>query len=166
MKPFIRKFILLICLLYGQKVLIYGQDGKAARQVPADSLQRTSDSTHNEFLQNQSRQLQELEARRVSDSIRQSELLQQLNSLRTTDNSKRQSVLAELDSLKSREAERLARQKAKIDSLRAFVKGFPVTPFIDTLFYVYTRLGSFPRRNGPPPYRFASKNWQMTIFSK
>lgn len=143
MKPILLKLILLICLLQGEKNFLYGQDQKPVKSIPADSLQKTNDSSHNEFLQNQSGQLQELERRRVIDSIRQAELQQQLNSLRATDNSKRQSVLAELDELKSKEAERLARKKAKIDSLRAFVRGFPVAPFGDTLFFIYNRLGSF-----------------------
>lgn len=37
----------------------------------------------------------------------------------------------------------LARQRHQVDSLRLIVKGFPVVPFRDTLFYIYTRQGSF-----------------------
>jgi small-conductance mechanosensitive channel len=43
-------------------------------------------------------------------------------------------LFAQWDSLK---------QKQKVDSLRNSTKGFPVTPFHDTLFYVYNRQGSF-----------------------
>ncbi|NCD72138.1 mechanosensitive ion channel family protein [Mucilaginibacter agri] len=42
---------------------------------------------------------------------------------------------------------KLARQKVQIDSLRKTVKGAPVVPFHDTLFYIYVRQGSFtPQR--------------------
>lgn len=139
----ILRLTLVISFLQTANVSLFGQKADEGKQVTQDSANKTVDSLRNEALQNQSKQLQELETRRIIDSARQSELQQQLNSLQSSGNSKRQALQAELDQVKGKETERLARKKQKIDSLRAFIKGYPVAPFGDTLFAIYSRLGSF-----------------------
>ncbi len=113
---------------------LYGQKHNTA--APAE------DTLQNEILIRQSEQLQKLEALRIADSIKKTELEVQLQTLRSTDNLKKEELLAELEALRDRDSLNLAHQKEKIDSLRGVVKGFPVTPFTEPLFYIYTRQGS------------------------
>ncbi|RYU89594.1 hypothetical protein EWM62_14870 [Mucilaginibacter terrigena] len=56
---------------------------------------------------------------------------------------KRAGLLKELATLRQSDSLRQARQKHQVDSLRKFVNGFGVVPFRDTLFYIFTRQGSF-----------------------
>ena len=67
----------------------------------------------------------------------------QVSRLTSGDREKREILLKQLNELKERDSLRIVRQKQQVDSLRKFVKGYPVAPFTDTLFYIYTRQGSF-----------------------
>jgi small-conductance mechanosensitive channel len=148
------RLILVLSILQVSNTCLFGQktnenippQARPSQQITGDSTNKTADSLRNETLFNQSSQLQELETRRIIDSARQSELQQQLKGLQSSESSKRQALQTELDQVRGKEAERLLRKKQKIDSLRAFVKGFPVAPFDDTLFFIYARLGSFSPR--------------------
>ena len=88
--------------------------------------------------------IQLIENQRVADSVKKAELLAEIQSLKTTDNLKKETLQAQLDSISSQETERLASKKREVEALRATNKGVPVTGFFkDTLFTVYSRLGSF-----------------------
>jgi small-conductance mechanosensitive channel len=68
----------------------------------------------------------------------------QLSSLKTTDNLKKEELQKQLQDLNDKETKRLAQKKAQIDSLRVTATGFPVIAFFnDTLFTIYSKLGSF-----------------------
>ncbi|WP_258455296.1 mechanosensitive ion channel family protein [Aequorivita sp. CIP111184] len=96
------------------------------------------------LLENYNTRLSEIERQRVADSVRKSELEAQLDALKTTDNLKKEELQAQLIALNEKEVKRLADKKAKIDSLKNTTKGFPVSGFFnDTLFVLYTKLGSF-----------------------
>ncbi len=85
---------------------------------------------------------------RVADSIKRAELEAQIATLKTTDNLKKEDLQKQIQELKDNEAHRLAIRKTKIDSLRHIVKGFPVNGlFNDTLFLMYTKLGSFSAKD-------------------
>ncbi len=93
--------------------------------------------------------LQELEVQRLQDADTRARLEQQLNILSNSGNEVQlQSLQQQLDAIRQRDSVRIAEKKSKIDALRASVKGHPVMgPMgIDTLFYIYTRLGSTTSR--------------------
>lgn len=88
--------------------------------------------------------IQLIEKQRVADSLKKAELLAEIQSLKTTDNLKKETLQAQLDAISSQETERLASKKREVEALRATNKGVPVMGFFkDTLFTVYSRLGSF-----------------------
>lgn len=88
--------------------------------------------------------IQLIENQRVADSVKKVELLAEIQSLKTTDNLKKETLQAQLDAFSSQETERLASKKREVEALRATNKGVPVMGFFkDTLFTVYSRLGSF-----------------------
>lgn len=128
------KFLFVASLLLISNALIAQGDTSSVR----------SDSIRNVFLQDQARQLKELENQRRNDSLERIDLEGQLIKLKSTDNLKKQELLQQLEDLKSVDSIRTAKQSQKIDSLKQFVTGFPVVPFLDdTLFVVYSKLGSF-----------------------
>lgn len=110
-------------------------------QIDTSSI--AQDSIENRVLLRQSLELQKLQLTKLADSIRKAELEEQLLSLKSTDELTKNSLKKELQQLKSKDSLRVLRQKKKIDSLRTIVKGYPVAPFADTLFFIYTRSGSF-----------------------
>ena len=88
--------------------------------------------------------IQLIESQRIADSIKKVELLAEIQSLKTTDNLKKETLQAQLDAISSQEKERLAAKKREVEALRATSKGVPVRGFFkDTLFTIYSRLGSF-----------------------
>ncbi|SRX55521.1 Mechanosensitive channel MscK [Aequorivita sp. CIP111184] len=109
-----------------------------------DTISIKKDSVNIALLENYNTRLSEIERQRVADSVRKSELEAQLDALKTTDNLKKEELQAQLIALNEKEVKRLADKKAKIDSLKNTTKGFPVSGFFnDTLFVLYTKLGSF-----------------------
>ncbi|HVA97680.1 MAG TPA: mechanosensitive ion channel family protein [Bacteroidia bacterium] len=109
-----------------------------------DTSTQVKDSLHNNFLINQSKVLRTFEVDRTKDSIKKIQLEQQISALKKNDNTKRAELESELAKTKSQDSIRFALKKQKIDSLRKFVKGYAVVPFLnDTLFSIFTQLGSF-----------------------
>ncbi len=85
---------------------------------------------------------------RISDSIKKAELEAQLLSLKTTDNLKKDELQKQIQTMNDKEEERLAQKKAQIDKIRATAKAYPVEGFFnDTLFLIYSRLGSFSAKD-------------------
>jgi len=125
---------LVICLV------ISGQQRLLAQQ---DTSNHRNDSTHNIALNNQLLNIQKLSADRLSDSLKRQQLEKQVAQLSSADNLKRLDLLKEVNAIKQKDSLRVVQQKHQIDSLRRFVKGFPVVPFRDTLFLLYTTQGSF-----------------------
>ena len=74
------------------------------------------------------------------------ELKNEILSLGSGDNSKKQALYTEQNRIKIKDSIRRVLQKLKIDSLRTVISGFPVTLSRDTLFNVYTKLGSYSPR--------------------
>jgi small-conductance mechanosensitive channel len=103
-----------------------------------------ADSLKSEALLANTQLLQQLDSMRRIDSVRKAVLEEELKSLKTTDNLKKEELLAELEKIKADEQEKLAKRRARIDSLKQVVKGYPVSPYYDTILYVYTALGPFP----------------------
>ncbi|MFZ1801177.1 MAG: mechanosensitive ion channel family protein [Chitinophagaceae bacterium] len=121
----------------------------ANAQAPKDTISsKQNDSLNAVVLRNYKAKLAEIENQRLQDSVKKAALVVELNSLKTTDNLKKEELQKELLDIQSRDSERLAQKKIQIDSLRHITKGYPVMGFFnDTLFYVYSKLGSFTSKD-------------------
>lgn len=121
-------------------VILFGTAGIAQ----GDTTSITKDSINIALLENYNKRLHEIENQRLADSIKKNELEQQLSALKTTDNLKKEELQAQLLQIQDSENKRLSGKKARIDSLKSRTKGYPVTGFFnDTLFFLYSKLGSF-----------------------
>ncbi len=128
--------ILLYCLLFIISTLpLYAQQ--------PDSANEQVDSFRNAALDQQSVELQRLRNAHLADSVREQQLQLQLRTLQSSNNQKKDALVKELAALRSADSVRLSRQRRRVDSLRNIVKGFPVKPFLDTLFLIYSKQGSF-----------------------
>jgi small-conductance mechanosensitive channel len=108
-----------------------------------DSI-RKKDSINTKLLSDYSHKLKEIEKQRINDSLKKVELENKLNSLKTTDNLQKEELQKQLQDLKNHDEKRLNDKKSRIQSLKKNAKGFPVTGFFkDTLFLIYSKLGSF-----------------------
>ncbi|MDO9001279.1 MAG: mechanosensitive ion channel [Bacteroidota bacterium] len=109
-----------------------------------DTIKKVNDSINNSILANFNKKTAESERLRKEDSTKKAELESQLQSLKTTDNLKKEELQKQLEELNNRDSKRLSEKKARIDSLRITAKSFPVLGFFnDTLFSIYSKLGSF-----------------------
>lgn len=113
-----------------------------------DSSLTNSDSINNSSFTAYNLRLQQLEQQRIEDSIRRESLLNELNTVKAGDKLQRVSLEQELNEIKTRDAQRVIEKKQRIDSLRATAIGYPVNGFFnDTLFLIYSRLGSFSAKD-------------------
>lgn len=94
------------------------------------------------------KQLQELsqlmrynEQQRIADSVRRADLKNELTHLRITDQQKRTDLEAKIAAMEKQNSDRLLAEKEKVRELRKKAIGFPVAPFEDTIFYIYTKIG-------------------------
>ena len=109
-----------------------------------DSLSTQKDSANILILENYRQQIAEFELHRRTDSASRAALEKQLASLKTTDNFKKEEIQKQLDALHRKDEERVSLKRAQIDSLRDAATGFPVIGILpDTLFLLYTRIGSY-----------------------
>ncbi len=133
-------FFIVLSPFYG----LAQEEAKAQESVEAsDSTSINDDSLKNEALIANTKYLQRLDSIKTADSLKRAQLEQELSSLKTTDNLKKQELLDELERIKSAEKQALQEKKRRVDSLKQYVKGFPVSPFEDTICYVNTKLGPF-----------------------
>ena len=109
-----------------------------------ENTNKQNDSVTAATLAQYTTKLAKIEQQRLSDSVKRVELESSLKSLKTTDNLKKEELQEELERLNSRDSNRIAAKKIEIDALRSKIKGHPVKGFFnDTLFFVYSKLGSF-----------------------
>ncbi|HLW31805.1 MAG TPA: mechanosensitive ion channel domain-containing protein [Aequorivita sp.] len=102
------------------------------------------DSVNIAMLEAYNKRLHEIENQRLLDSIKKMELEEQINALKTTDNLKKEELQAQIQEIQEKETKRLSEKKVRIDSLKKITKGYPVVGFFnDTLFLLYSKLGSF-----------------------
>ncbi|MFB2118671.1 mechanosensitive ion channel family protein [Parapedobacter sp. 2B3] len=120
--------ILLLWLLLG------GGAGCLAQDAPADTTS---------VITEQSQALMRMLEQQRLDSAKRRALEERLMTLELGDRRENQQLLTEIATLKSRDSINLARRRDKVDSLRSLNAGTPVVPFRDTLFTIYTSLGSY-----------------------
>ncbi len=105
---------------------------------------KINDSLNNALLNDFNKKLADADQQRKADSLKRSELEILLSKLSITDNLKKEELQKKIDQLNKSEIQRIANKKAKIDSLRKNAISYPVNGFFsDTLFLIYTKLGSF-----------------------
>lgn len=124
-----------VCLLLATTAL-FAQDSTVAQVDTAhvDSLAHVQDLLQQQVLQQKldstiQAQLQAKLDQMMGDDKRKQELEQQLRDMQVSDSLKR------------------VAQMEKLQKLKQTTNGFPVSPFGDTLFVVYTKLGSFTAKD-------------------
>jgi small-conductance mechanosensitive channel len=104
---------------------------------PADTLDSVS-RRENELREI----LLQTERQRIVDSVRKADLQQQIYLMQEVDDAKRSEAETKLRLLEQEDSINQAKQLERITLLREEAKGYPVAPFGDTLFFIYTKLGS------------------------
>jgi small-conductance mechanosensitive channel len=137
-------FICCLGILSGMNPLYAQSDSVRKKQTP-DQV-KTVDSEKNEILTRQSEVLQSIKEDQIGDSIRLLQLKKEILLLGAADNTKKQTLSNERDVILLRDSLRRVQRKLKVDSLRSTVSGFPVIISQDTLFSVFTKLGSYSPR--------------------
>jgi small-conductance mechanosensitive channel len=137
-------FSAVLLILSGIQSLYAQADSNAKNQMHANV--KTIDSEKNVILTNQTEEFQSIKADQMGDSIRLLQLKYELLKLGTNDKAKKDAIATERDQIKIKDSLRKVLQKLKIDSLRSIVSGFPIILSQDTLFYVFTKLGSYSPR--------------------
>jgi len=137
-------FIAWSFILSGINPLYAQSDSNSKKQIPGS--EKKIDSEKNEILTRQSEEFQIIKGQQIEDSIRLLQLKKEILLLGTADQVKKRALSNERDQLNNRDSLRRILQKSKIDSLRSTVNGFPVFISRDTLFYLFTKLGSYSPR--------------------
>jgi small-conductance mechanosensitive channel len=86
--------------------------------------------------------LRKADSIRLADSISKEVLRKQIDELRTYETSKRKKLEAELNSLVRNDSVRKTVLKREIDSLRSYAQGYAIIPHKDTIYEVYTKIGT------------------------
>lgn len=120
---------------------------KAGVAQNTGQIKSKKDSIDQIKLHEQSVQVQQLSAERLADSLKIMELELKVAGLSMADNKTKSSLVGELKVIRGRDSLGKIKQQQHVDSMRRSVKGFPVKPFLDTLFYIYTRQGSFTAKD-------------------
>ena len=128
------KAVFIVCCIFIFHTSLFAQQ---------DSIPNKKDSILNAQLDNQQKRLRQISAEQLVDSLKRVNLQSQVSDLKSEDKLKREELLKQLNRLQQTDSLHKAEQKHQIDSLRKFVKGFPVIPYQDTLFNLFTRQGSF-----------------------
>ena len=154
MKDFLFRNTLFVFLLCSAQILT----------AQTDSLNKKTDSANASVLNEFNIRLAQIEAQRINDSTKKAELEIELKSLKTTDNLKKEELQSQLQELNSKETKRIAEKKSQIDSLRFTAKSYPVMGFFeDTLFTIYSRLGSFSAADRAEAIRKRIKDIRRTV---
>ncbi|MFC2100925.1 mechanosensitive ion channel domain-containing protein [Bacteroidota bacterium] len=128
--------ILVIILLGISESFAQQADTNLANKAIQDSLMNVNLSKINE-------QLKQSESQRIQDSLKRLELQKELELSRTTDYIKRKELEEKLNKLRIKDSLREIERTNKIAKLKKEGGGFPVNPFGDTLFFLFTKTGPF-----------------------
>ena len=130
------RFLLLIIFVFATLQSVFSQEDSIAR-AKKDSINISALAEYN-------KKLVLIENQRLIDSLTKVELETEIKALKTTDNLKKEELQAQLLKINANEIQRISEKKLRIDSLKKFTTGFPVQGFFsDTLFFLYSNLGSF-----------------------
>lgn len=102
------------------------------------------DTLNTDLLNEYKNNLKQTEQQRQEDSIKKFNIELLLSRVKSKDNAKKEALQNQLQEIEKNDQRRATERKANIDALRATAKSFPVLGFFnDTLFVVYSKLGSF-----------------------
>ncbi len=88
--------------------------------------------------------LKQMDSIHRADSMRRADLLSQIENLKgSASNRQREALLEKLKETEQEDSIKKENQYQQLEKLKSSANGFPVAPFGDTLFLVYTRVGSF-----------------------
>lgn len=121
-----KNIVLILCIIIiGNNLLAQQSDSLIANQEPVDLLKKM-DSTHR------------------ADSLKRLELMREIENLKGARTDKQRLELEQkLKEVNTQDSLRKVAQRTQLEKLKSSAKGFPVAPFGDTLFTIYTRMGSF-----------------------
>ncbi|SDL67029.1 Mechanosensitive ion channel [Catalinimonas alkaloidigena] len=102
-----------------------------------------ADSLLNQRLTEASQQLQKSEQQRMIDSLQKVALERELALLKSNDNQKRRELQERIRQIEVDDSLRQVEKRNRIEAMKQETKGFPVAPFGDTLFYIFTKIGPF-----------------------
>lgn len=120
-------------------ILIFFLIQTAAFSQVADTLK--SDSLKIEKLHETETLIKKQSDQQKLDSLIRAQLKTEIE-LASNDKKKKEELENKLRMIEARDSIRDAEQMAKILELKKSAKGFPVSPFNDTIFVIYTRIGS------------------------
>ncbi|MDR2009732.1 MAG: mechanosensitive ion channel family protein [Bacteroidales bacterium] len=114
-------------------------------EVITDSLNSQNADSTQQFVNNSAAidLIKQSQNEDLTASIKENLLLQQLMSLQENDNKQRMHVQQQLNEFKKTDSIRKAIQQRQIDSLKQNATGVPVILHYDTVYIIYTNLGSF-----------------------
>ena len=113
-----------------------------ALSVQADIIAEVSDTVQQSHLDQTLLLIRQADSLKMADSINQVVLRRQLEELRSFETARRKQLEAELQRLIVNDSLKKVQLKREVDSLKTNTNGYPVVPHRDTLFYVYTNIGS------------------------
>lgn len=108
-----------------------------------DSLKNEEDSIRTKILEEGTEELLTADSLRIADSVKLILLQSEIEKLKSTDNLSKQQLLRQIDSVRKQDSLRKEELRQKIQSKKDETPGFPVILGYDTLFVIYTRIGSF-----------------------
>jgi len=131
--------LLIFTVLFTVTISIAQTDSTATNSIAKPAID-SSEIVQKSF----QKKLANLERQRLIDSIKKAELEAQIKDLKNSDPDQQNRLQAQINALNAQETDRLTQKKKEIEALRNSTKGYPVLGFFDdTLFNVYTKLGSF-----------------------
>lgn len=110
--------------------------------VNAQNSFQLNDSTQITEVEKAFELLRKADSIRLADSISKEVLRKQLDDLRTYEISKRKRLETELEQLVKKDSLKYSMLKYEVDSIRSFAQGFPLVPYKDTVYTIYTKIGT------------------------
>ena len=138
--------LILICLIFSVSSPLFAQSDSTVKKQK-QKIDQSVDSEKNDILTKQTEELRSIRYEQIGDSVRLKQLKNEILELGSGDQEKKQILSDESDKIRNKDSLRTVQQKLKIDSLRSRISGFPVYLSDDTLFYIYTKLGSYTARH-------------------
>ncbi len=114
-----------------------------AKTVQPDSSNRKAISQ----IDQKSVELEQMRKQQHDDSLHRIQLENQLLLVQRNDFVEKRKLMEEINLLRSRDSLIVHRRKLKVDSLRRLNQGVTVIPFRDTLFKIYTAIGSYTAKD-------------------
>lgn len=123
-------------LLYIFIVFLFFAQHQVSAQTSADSIEARA-------IDRKETELQAIRQQQLDDSLYRLKLENKLLQAQRSDFEEKRQLTTQINILKSRDSLLIAKRRLKVDSLRSLNRGVAVVPFQDTLFKIYTAIGSY-----------------------